>query len=66
MAYHYYQIGVGGALGTGVNVTTSPSAVEPIALRVEDGVSGLSGNKYELLRAIEVLRNYVATNVVPT
>ena len=65
MAYHYYQVNVGAALGTGVNVTTSPSPTEPIALRVLDAQTGLTGNKQELLRGLEVIRHYIETHDAP-
>lgn len=64
MAYHYYQLDVGSAYQTGVTATTSPST-QVIALRVQDGVSGLSGNKFELLRAIEILRSYIESHDAP-
>lgn len=62
MADHFYGISVGGSLNGGVSVGTSTNST-PIELRVTDATTGLT--KAELLRALEVLEDYITTADAP-
>jgi hypothetical protein len=71
MADHFYGVNVGhglepggvaGAAGVLTGTSTTSAKVE---LRVEDGVSGLSGNKFILLQALDAIRAKIVESDAP-
>jgi hypothetical protein len=61
MADHFFGLSVGGSIGDVATGTSTTSKV--IELRVTDATTGMS--KTELLRAIEVLEDYITTADAP-
>jgi hypothetical protein len=61
VADHFYGLNVGGSIGD-VTFGTSTGSTK-VELRVTDATTGMS--KTELLRAIEVLEDYITTADAP-
>lgn len=63
MADHFYGASIGtGADASGVSTGTSTTS-KNVEVRVHDGVTGM--NKFEVLKLIEVIAEYIEKNNAP-
>ncbi|UOF83098.1 hypothetical protein [Caudoviricetes sp.] len=66
MADHFYGVNLGGGADPfGVSTGTSTTS-KKVELRIEDSVTGLQGNKVEILRAIEAIKSKILEGNAPS
>lgn len=64
MADHFYGVSLGAKGPADVTFGTSTGGTV-IELRVTDATTGLTGNKTELLKAMEAIRQYIVQEDAP-
>lgn len=64
MADHFYGVSLGAKAPADVTFGTSTGSTV-IELRVTDATTGLTGNKTELLKALEAIKQYIVQADAP-
>jgi hypothetical protein len=67
MADHFYSVTLpaSGAIGTNTVTKGTVTAAGNFELRVTDAVTGLTGNKVELLKGLEAIKAFIETDSAP-